>query len=80
MTAPSPGFVKRLKLEDATRPLCGCPGAEAGRINLDPRAHRHDCRIRRKLLTKGSTIDTSAVPSRYSDGYSLGVAPTSDYY
>jgi hypothetical protein len=55
---------------------CGCPGSEPGKINTDPSTHSNPkCWIRRMLLSKRLTINTSAVPRECEDGYGLGVAP-----
>jgi hypothetical protein len=53
--------------------LCRCHWSEAGKINLDVWAHESDCWIRKRLLSKHYTIDTS-VTQEINDGYCLGVA------
>jgi hypothetical protein len=53
---------------------CGCPGAQPGIINTDPIAHVVGCWVRKRLLSYRYTVSTSAVPNKFFDGYSLGVA------
>lgn len=64
----------KAKTKSKSRVTCGCPGSEPGKINTDFLAHVYGCWIRKKLLTKQFTINTSAIPSKYNDGYRLGVA------
>lgn len=52
---------------------CPCPGSEAGKINTDPTAHLANCWIRKRLLSKRYTVKTTVIPSRWNDGYDLGV-------
>ena len=54
--------------------LCGCPGSEPGKIKIDVSAHEHNCWVKKRLLTKRFTIDTSVTPHDFHDGYSLGAA------
>ena len=56
------------------RLLCNCPSSDPGKINLDVYAHEPNCRIRKRLQTKRYTVDTSATPEKFVDGYALGVA------
>jgi hypothetical protein len=53
---------------------CSCPGSKPGIINADILAHLPNCWVRRRLLSRRFTINTSAVPSECDDGYVLGVA------
>jgi hypothetical protein len=46
--------------------LCSCSWSEAGKINLDICAHEPNCWIRRRLVTKRYTIDTSVTSKRTS--------------
>jgi len=53
---------------------CSCLGSKPGIINTDVLAHLPNCWVRRRLLSKRFTVNTSAVPSECDDGYVLGVA------
>lgn len=53
---------------------CKCPSADPGKIVIDISAHLPGCWLRKRLLSKRFTIDTSAIPSECNDGYQLGVA------
>jgi hypothetical protein len=54
--------------------ICRCPSSKLGIINTDILTHLPNCWVRRRLLSKRFTINTSAVPSECDDGYVLGVA------
>jgi hypothetical protein len=56
-----------------THRLCNCPNSEPGKISLDICAHESDCWIRKRLLTKHYTVETSVTPEKFNDGYMLGV-------
>jgi hypothetical protein len=60
--------------------LCSCPNSEPGKINLDICAHESDCWVRKRLLTKRYTVDTSVIPEKFNDGYSLGVVLSEENY
>jgi hypothetical protein len=62
------------KVNNATNKFCSCPHAKAGKIDIDISAHERNCRIRKKLVSKGYVVDTSVTPEDFKDGYSLGVA------
>jgi hypothetical protein len=58
----------------STTKLCNCRGSEPGKIRADIDAHKSNCWIRKRLLTKRYTIGTFVTPERFNDGYVLGVA------
>jgi hypothetical protein len=60
--------------------LCNCPHSEPGKINLDIYAHLPGCHIRKKLQTGRFTINTSVTPAKFTDGCSLGIALSEQYY
>jgi hypothetical protein len=62
-----------IKAKTNHKVACGCPGSKPGIINTDILTHLPNCWVRRRLLSKRFTINTSAVPSECDDGYVLGV-------
>jgi hypothetical protein len=54
--------------------LCDCPHAEPGKINIHASAHEANCWIRKRLVSKRFTVDTSVTPEHVECGYRLGVA------
>jgi hypothetical protein len=56
--------------------FCQCPGSEPGKIKIDTSAHESGCWLRKKLLSGRYAMNTSVIPPKIDDGYSLGVALT----
>jgi hypothetical protein len=54
--------------------ICRCPNSKPGIINADILAHIPNCWVRRRLVSRRFTVNTSAVPRECDDGYVLGVA------
>jgi hypothetical protein len=74
----------RLKVDDVARAkmgkLCDCPNSQPGKINLDIVAHELDCWIRKRLQSGRFTVNTSVIPKKINDGFSLGVVSREENY
>jgi hypothetical protein len=70
--------IETKKFSYAARPnagkFCHCPLSEPGKINLDPCRHQPGYWIRKRLVTKDYTVNTSVTLEKFTDGYALGVA------
>lgn len=62
-----------MTLAKSNKDFCGCPNSEPGKIKIDLQAHLEGCWIRKTLLTKRYTVDTFAVPTKWTDDFNLGV-------
>jgi hypothetical protein len=63
-----------VKAKTKSKVRSGCLGIEPGKINTDPLAHVIGCWIRKRLISRKFTLDTSAVPNKRNDRFRLGVA------
>ena len=54
--------------------LCNCPGSKPGIVSSDIDDHEIGCHIRKRILSGRYGVNTSVIPRKIHDGYSLGVA------
>jgi hypothetical protein len=64
------GFTMKAK---PSKVRCDCAGSEPGKIDINIKAHSSECWIRKKILSKRFTNDTSVIPTIWNDGVRLGV-------
>jgi hypothetical protein len=64
---------KRIAAKVNPNKLCDCPSSELGKVSSDTRDHETGCHIRKRILTGRYGDDTSVIPRKINDGYSLGV-------